>query len=49
MEIATAAGEEYFVASWRLEEGGCEGGGAKVERCEGGVWVRWVGGDVVEG
>ena len=49
MEVAAAAGEEYFVAIWWLEEGGCEGGGAKVERCEGGVWVGWVGRDVVGG
>ncbi len=43
MEIAASAGEEYFVASWGVEEGGCEGGGAEVEGCEGGVWVWGVG------
>ncbi len=49
VEVAAAAGEEYFVAGWGVEEGGCEGGGAEVEVCEGGIWVGWVGGNVVEG
>ena len=43
MKVAAAAGEEYFVASWGVEEGGCEWGGAEVEGCEGGVLVGWVG------
>ena len=49
MEVAAAAGEEYFVAGWGVEEGGCERGGTEVEGREGGVGVGWVGRDVVEG
>ena len=39
MKVAAAAGKEYLVTGWGVEEGGCKWGGAEAEVGEGGVWI----------
>ena len=48
MEVTAPAGEEDAVARGRVEEGRSERCGAEVEAREGGIWVRWVRGDVMK-